>query len=135
MCPVCYAVGDNADSECDANIENKPCLDKKPVCAFIVSTQVTDFKYRGRACLSRELYNKFKDVCSRDKECATAMCETSGCKAEFPSSGILVDFSMLKNIIIRENITAAFLKNIYLFLILPLLGKCHIKGNAPPPPS
>ena len=38
MCPVCYARGENADSDCESTAENEPCLEKDPVCALTVST-------------------------------------------------------------------------------------------------
>ncbi len=99
MCPVCSAGGKNADSECEENIVNEPCLEADPVCSLTVSTESSFMKFRIRQCRSREDYNLTKDDCEQRGNCAMAMCDTSGCKAEFSASGILIDLSMLKKII------------------------------------
>ena len=87
MCPVCYAEGENADSECEANIVNKPCFKRDPVCALAASSAE---KYRERDCFSRENYEEFKNDCEVFYHCNMTMCNTTGCKAEFPASGILL---------------------------------------------
>ena len=91
MCPACSGDGENADSDCDTNIKNKPCQEQDPVCVLIVSTASSPQKHRGRGCASRADYTALKDECERQGICSVAMCETSGCKAELPSSGILID--------------------------------------------
>ena len=91
MCPVCYARGENADSDCESTAENEPCLEEDPVCALTVSIgESADWKFRDRDCYSREIYQETKDDCEHYKDCKIVMCETSGCKAEFPSPGILI---------------------------------------------
>ncbi|XP_078382917.1 uncharacterized protein LOC144665549 [Oculina patagonica] len=86
MCPVCSAGGKNADSKCEGNIENEPCLVADPVCSLTVSTASSFMKFRIRDCRSREYYTQTKDDCEQRGNCAMVMCDTSGCKAEFPAS-------------------------------------------------
>ena len=89
MCPVCFADGENADSDCESIVENKPCLEKHPVCALTVSIgESADWKFRDRDCYIREYFEQAKDDCEYYQNCKMVMCETSGCKAEFSTSGI-----------------------------------------------
>ena len=94
-CPVCSAQGVQADNECEANIINKTCLETDPVCFLAIGLHNVGPKFRERGCGSRKWFNEFKDHCEKRKDCAITMCETSGCKAEFPTSGILFDFKLL----------------------------------------
>ena len=87
MCPVCSAEGANADSKCEDNIKNKPCLKTNAVCSLYVSPSTT-----LRDCLSRGTYDYINDHCLKSGQCAIAMCDKSGCKAELPVSGILINF-------------------------------------------
>ena len=119
MCPVCSTDGANADSECEANIVNKPCLKTNAVCSLTVSTPSSLYKFRERECLSREDYDDFKDECKRYEDCAMAMCDKSGCKAEIPASGILlyfllfilIVFSMIKDIMAYPTIKSNQIKS------------------------
>ena len=95
MCPVCYAEGENVDSNCESIVENKPCQEENPVCALTVSTESADEKFRARDCFSREDFEEAKDDCEYYQNCKMVMCETSGCKAEFSVPGILINFSVL----------------------------------------
>ncbi|XP_078384379.1 uncharacterized protein LOC144666847 isoform X1 [Oculina patagonica] len=81
-CPECQAVGPNADSECEANIENKPCTKEDSVCQLIVSSRYSEYKMRLRRCRSRYGFDFDKRICEFSSSCAVAMCSTSGCKAE-----------------------------------------------------
>ncbi|KAL9956054.1 hypothetical protein ACROYT_G037474 [Oculina patagonica] len=83
MCPECEAKGQNADSECDANIENKPCFKEDPVCGLSVSTRYSMYKETSRTCISRGEFYQSKQKCEQYGICAVAMCDTSGCMAEF----------------------------------------------------
>lgn len=89
MCPVCSAHGENAHDECEANIEDKPGTQTDPVCVLQVSTESSIFKYRRRFCDSGKWYHLTRDYCEKNNDCATAVCDTSGCIAELPTSGIM----------------------------------------------
>ena len=82
-CPNCSAQGENAESVCEANIEYKPCLEPDPVCAVMVG-QSSDRKDVSRFCLDRRNYMRMAQICEGLEDCAMAMCDTSGCKAETP---------------------------------------------------
>lgn len=106
MCPTCYAHGENAVSDCEANIEYKPCLEneKDPVCVLYNESKAPF--YTIRYCRSREAYNVDKVSCQTSDRwmgCDVAMCETNGCKAEFPTSGNL---NYLKHDLERSHRTA-----------------------------
>ena len=87
MCPTCnYAQGENADDECEHNIEFKPCLmETDPVCVLVVTTPSSPKKIRVRYCASREFYKMAKDRCNVKGTCKVAMCEITGCKVELPA--------------------------------------------------
>ena len=99
MCPVCEADGDNAAIECEAKIVNKPCLETDPVCALTVSTQSSFMKFTERDCFSREVYEQSKDNCELFKSCSMAMCDTSGCTAAIPASGM---FTLINDLTMSE---------------------------------
>ncbi|XP_078382916.1 uncharacterized protein LOC144665548 [Oculina patagonica] len=91
FCQICFAWGENADSDCEANSQNKPCYEAEPVCALAVkSANPAEYKEREvmRFCMDKTFYNQknFLHDCKPNRECNMAMCETSGCKAEFPAS-------------------------------------------------
>ncbi|XP_078382920.1 uncharacterized protein LOC144665551 isoform X2 [Oculina patagonica] len=85
ICPICYATGGNADSECEANIENYDCFEKEPVCALYVDKQDTP-TMKARVCINKTYFNDRKTFCETTGYCSIIMCDTSGCKAEFPTS-------------------------------------------------
>ena len=86
MCPECAVKGEVSD--CDAQIQNKPCDKEDPVCIMGSGYRGGPQKLTQRVCVSREFYLRFKESCESQENCAVAMCDTSGCMAEF-SSGML----------------------------------------------
>lgn len=81
MCPTCNAQGENADIECDDNIEFKPCtMETDPVCVLVVTTPSSPIKRRVRYCASRDFYKMAKARCKIIGTCRVAMCDTSGCE-------------------------------------------------------
>lgn len=84
-CSHCSAEGDNAASECDANIFHMQCREKDPVCILLVSTQTSSRPGQERKCSSREDYYKLIGACDATGYCMVAKCETIGCKAEIPT--------------------------------------------------
>ncbi|XP_078382918.1 uncharacterized protein LOC144665550 [Oculina patagonica] len=92
MCPVCQAEGDNAYSECEANIEYKPCLEQDPVCVLRNYTSPNPdmpLKIVERFCTNRRVYNYMKIDCQTEFRGSfnVVMCDTSGCRAEFRFPG------------------------------------------------
>ena len=86
VCPNCYAQGENADIDCDDNIEFKPCFTEiDPVCVLVVTTPSSLQKIRVRYCASIEFYKVAKARCKYDGTCRVAMCDTSGCKVDIPA--------------------------------------------------
>jgi len=86
LCPTCDAEGENADIECDDNIEFKPCLmETDPVCVLAVTTPSSPRKIRARYCASREFYNLMKARCKAKGTYIVVMCDTPGCKVELPA--------------------------------------------------
>lgn len=84
VCPACSAVGENADIDCDDNIEFKPCLMQiDPVCLLLVASEPQ--RARVRYCVSRAFYKVLKGSCKRAGTCRVAMCDTSGCKVDLPA--------------------------------------------------
>lgn len=79
ICPECFAMGENARNECDANIENKPCLEDDPVCTLVV--EYIPEKERFRACISKYWYDIGEKMCQAFGSCSMTMCNTSGCIA------------------------------------------------------
>lgn len=94
MCPHCLGLGENSVSKCDAFTINFPCEEwlQDPVCTAFSSKRtesnlsiISAFRW----CMEREMYHEFKTYCETpERDCTIAMCETSGCKAEFLTSGI-----------------------------------------------
>jgi len=100
VCPTCVAQGENADIDCDDNIELKPCLwERDPVCMLLVIPPSISMdiprKIRVRMCTSRDSYKMSKALCDYVKGvCMVAMCDTSACKAELPPEGMLSYFTL-----------------------------------------
>ena len=85
-CPTCSAQGENADMECDRNIEYKSCrMENDPVCVLAVSTPSSPRKVRARYCAGRKFYKKMKSRCEAKKTCILVMCDTPGCLVELPA--------------------------------------------------
>lgn len=92
MCPFCFAEGDNADSECEANIVNKPCSEniRDPICVLWDTPArflASGMRLRLRECTERINYNDFK-MNQGSGGYDVVMCDTSGCKPDFTTSGI-----------------------------------------------
>ena len=87
-CPTCRGQSLKA---CDDNTINEKCQGaENPVCVLSRSVSRTRgvTTYR-RGCTSRKRYNSDKDFCDKHPErCSVAMCDKSGCKAEFAVQGI-----------------------------------------------
>ena len=83
MCPFCLVVGDASD--CDAEIQNKPCKKymKDPVC--FMEYHGPDIKHTQPFCTSRRDYLSIKFGCENHGSCVVTMCDTSGWMAEIPS--------------------------------------------------
>ncbi|KAJ7389539.1 hypothetical protein OS493_030924 [Desmophyllum pertusum] len=89
-CPVCKVAvnpGKDADTACDENIRNEICSAeedvKDPVCMLYKIFSGSQVEFIERHCYSREGYNRVKGYCDKPgKNCALAMCDNSGCKAE-----------------------------------------------------
>lgn len=88
ICPICAGWMENADSDCEAKIMSKVCYDTDPVCAMSV-TPAKGYMVRAtkRVCITRPYYNELKANCETSGDCSMSMCDTSGCKAEYPTSG------------------------------------------------
>ena len=85
MCPYCLGFGEVSD--CDAAVQNEFCFQQDPLCVMKTFYDGLE-KIIERFCLSRERYLAQKESCESNTDCTIAMCDTSGCMAEF-SSGIL----------------------------------------------
>ena len=90
MCPECSARGENADEDCEANIKNVPCQETDNACILHVSTQFSPVKFKSRKCFNQKGFALEQSICDYYTTCAVAMCNTTGCKAEFPNSGKLL---------------------------------------------
>ncbi|XP_078382857.1 uncharacterized protein LOC144665501 [Oculina patagonica] len=81
LCPEC--------DDCSVqSIKNKPCTEEDPVCLLLVSTKSSPLpsKVNVRTCYSRKIYEDQKRYCKTTGFCDVAICDTSGCKAEIPTS-------------------------------------------------
>ena len=79
QCPSCSEVGENAENDCETNIEMKDCRQQSdPLCLLVIQYKDTSRKYR-RFCASRNTYDQIKNNC---KACVVGKCSTTGCKAE-----------------------------------------------------
>ncbi|KAJ7389542.1 hypothetical protein OS493_030927 [Desmophyllum pertusum] len=85
-CPVCEEKvnpGKDADTACDENIRNQTCPGEDPVCMLYKRFSGSQVEFIDRHCYSREGYDRVKGYCDKPgKNCAIAMCDSSGCKAE-----------------------------------------------------
>ncbi|KAJ7389541.1 hypothetical protein OS493_030926 [Desmophyllum pertusum] len=85
-CPVCQVKanpGKDADTACDENIRNEICPGEDPVCMLFKRFSGSQVEFIDRHCFSREDYDRVKGYCDKPgKNCALAMCDNSGCKAE-----------------------------------------------------
>ena len=94
-CPFCMAFGDLSD--CDANLNKHgpmPCdpKEKDPVCAVLTGESYGG-KTTVRGCYARKEFLSILKECKTSGKCKIAMCETKGCMAELPTSGIQEHFS------------------------------------------
>ncbi|KAL9962809.1 hypothetical protein ACROYT_G031951 [Oculina patagonica] len=86
FCPICFTWGENADSDCEAHTQNKPCYEADPVCVLVVkSANPAEYMEREimRFCMDKTFYNQknWLHDCETYRDCNKVMCETSGCKA------------------------------------------------------
>ena len=94
QCPVCHAVGGNAETQCDHNAKYEICNRHNAVCQLTKTIKDRDVLEVRRKCSDRDTFTKEKEDCAKDNNCLnTAYCTDSRCMATLP--GKIFNLSMV----------------------------------------
>ncbi|XP_068707251.1 retinoschisin-like [Montipora foliosa] len=89
QCPVCHAIGQNAEATCDKNVKYETCNRHNAVCQ-VSKKATTDDKTLEvtRKCSDTQAFRDENEKCKQDSNCLyTAYCLDSMCMASAPEGG------------------------------------------------
>ncbi|XP_068705637.1 uncharacterized protein [Montipora foliosa] len=85
QCPVCHAIGQNAETECDENVKYEVCNRNDAGCQLTKTIADDNRLEVKRKCSDKHTFNKEKEECGKKKTCVnTAFCTQSRCMATSP---------------------------------------------------
>ena len=88
QCPVCHAIGQNAETECDENVKYEVCNRNDAGCQLTKTIADDNRLEVKRKCSDKQTFNKEKEECGQKKTCVnTAFCTQSRCMATSPGTG------------------------------------------------
>ena len=90
QCPVCHAIGQNAEATCDKNVKYDTCNRHNAVCQLSKKATTDDMTLEvTRKCSDAQTFHDENEKCKQDSNCLyTAYCLDSRCMANAPGKDV-----------------------------------------------